>query len=375
MPRFARMLAEGMRERGHTVELWAPRARFFELPFEGALKKWLGYIDQYIVFPTEVRKRLKNYSANTLFVFTDHALGPWVPLVAHRNHVIHCHDFMAQQSALGRISENFTGWTGRRYQSLIHRGYSAGKNFISVSHKTRADLHQLLPTKPSSSEVVYNGLNKSLHFLDPTEARLHFGERTKLNLSSGYLLHVGGNQWYKNREGVIKVYEAWRTTNETKLPLLLIGEALSVELSELVDESKYKEDIHLLSGLSDEFVNMAYAGSSVFLFPSLAEGFGWPIAEAMACGGLVITTDEAPMTEVAGDAAFLVPRRPKGDSLTHKWALDVAHVINTILNLSSAERDTYVQLGLANAKRFESNPLLSQIENIYKEILQRTAAI
>ncbi|MVN77243.1 glycosyltransferase [Hymenobacter sp. HMF4947] len=368
MPRFARMLADGMQQRGHQVEMWAPQSRFFKLPVSGSLKKWLGYIDQYLLFPVEVRKRLKAHTSDSLFVFTDQALGPWVPLVADRPHVIHCHDFMAQHSALGKIPGNSTSWTGRHYQDMIRKGYSRGKNFISVSNKTRVDLQESLLSVPSHSEVVYNGLNSSLKFYEPSLARETFGKKIALELTSGYLLHVGGNQWYKNRKGVVQLYEAWRALSNSKLPLILIGEKLSPELTQLIAQSPFKADIHQFTGLSDEFVNFAYAGASVFLFPSLAEGFGWPIAEAMACGSLVITTNEAPMTEVAGGASFLIPRKPQDEVAAKAWAQEGAKVVDEVITLPDAERNKFVEAGLVNAYRFNSENILNQIEAIYKRV-------
>ena len=187
-----------------------PSPKFYNLPAPEIIKKWLGYIDQFIVFPRDVKKRLKNVSRNTLFVFTDHALGPWVPLVANRPHVIHCHDFLAQQSALGEIPENPTRKTGRNYQKMIHKGYSEGRNFISVSFNTKKMLHRFLTASPERSEVVYNGLNQSFTTLDPCKARDSVSRETGIELKNGYLLHVGGNQWYKNRIGVVEIYNAWR---------------------------------------------------------------------------------------------------------------------------------------------------------------------
>src|SRR5690348_5527580 len=81
MPRFTNMLQKGMQERGHTVEIWAPQPHFYQLKVPTSLKKWLGYIDQYILFPKQVKRRLKECPAETLFVFADQALGPWIPLV------------------------------------------------------------------------------------------------------------------------------------------------------------------------------------------------------------------------------------------------------------------------------------------------------
>jgi glycosyltransferase involved in cell wall biosynthesis len=369
MPRFAGMLVQGMTKRGHRATVWSPKRRFFNLPFPQILKKWLGYIDQYIVFPFEVRSRLKSCPDHTLFVFTDNALGPWVPLVASRPHVMHCHDFMAQESALGLIPENPTSWTGRLYQKLIFRGYCKSKNFISGSQNTKNILHRFLPAKPTRSELVLNGLNQSFEPIDPAQARALVGLETGLDLKSGYLLHVGGNQWYKNRVGLIEMYDAWRSSSTLNLPLLLIGLPPSPDVLNAYKKSPYKENIYFFTNARDNIVHIAYAGATVFLFPSKAEGFGWPVAEAMASGCPVITTNEAPMTEVAGDAAFFVPRRPYEASKTAAWAHEAGKVLGRVVELSPAERQEVIEAGLKNAKRFDTEKAINKIEMIYHDIL------
>lgn len=370
MPRFAAMLTNGMAMRGHTIEVWTAQPKFFKLPLPASFKKWLGYTDQYILFPREVKRKIKNCPPDTLFVLTDHALGMWVPLVADRPHVIHCHDFLAQRSALGEIPQNPTQWSGRQYQALICRGYREGKHFISSSKKTQEDLHRFLGT-PRHSEMVYNGLNQTFLKIDPAEARQFVGTKIGLDLSAGYLLHVGGNQWYKNRRGVIEIYESWREMSALKLPLLMIGPPPSKALFDRHAASKFKDNIHLLSGMDDEFVRSAYAGATVFLFPSLAEGFGWPIAEAMASGVPVVTTDEAPMSEVAGQAGFLIPARPFNDEEASRWALSAGKVIEKITQFNSTERQQAIQAGLGNSKRFDTKVALDRIEEIYQKIVKQ----
>lgn len=372
MPRFVRMLAMGMEQRGHDIEIWSPKPLFYRLPMSTRFRKWLGYIDQYIVFPLLVRNRLIRCSPETLFVLTDQALGPWVPLVSNRFHVIHCHDFLAQLSAIGEIAENPTSWTGCNYQAYIRRGYSTGKNFISVSNKTRADLHKLHQKRPVISEVVYNGLNRAFTPCVQTTSRAKLSEVVGVDLSHGYILHVGGNEWYKNRLGVIEIYNAWRqnnTQNRRLMPLLMVGHSPSTILLKAHSKSPYKEDIHWISGLGDDMVCAAYTGANMLLFPSLAEGFGWPIAEAMASGCLVITTDEAPMTEVAGEAGFYIPRRPYKIQSIDNWASEAAKVVEKILNLKPSERGNVIEKGVENASRFNTELALDHIEKIYLHVL------
>lgn len=371
MPRFAKMLADGMEKRGHVVEIWSPKPQFFNLAVPNAFKKWLGYVDQYLAFPKQIRKRLKAVESNTLFVLTDHALGPWLPLVLNFAHVVHCHDFIAQQSALGLIPENPTSWTGKQYQAFIRQGYSKGKNFISVSKKTQKDLHRFVDPSRINSEVVYNGLNQSFEAKDVIKSRIEIGNKTGIDLEKGYLLHIGGNQFYKNRTGVVEIYDEWRRVSKTSLPLLLIGETPDERLSRKINSSSYKTNIYSLNDIQDDLISSAYSGASVFLFPSIAEGFGWPIAEAMACGCPVITTNEAPMTEVAGDAAFLIPKQPENLSAIKDWAINAAGIVEKIITFSPAELKKAVDTGLQNAMRFNTKKTLDQIEKIYLNILQK----
>lgn len=370
MPRFAAMLSDGMVAKGHKVEVLTAKPVFYKLPLPKGIRKWMGYIDQYLIFPFKLRRKIKETDANTLYVLTDNALGPWVPLVAKKAHVVHCHDFLAQQSALNKFPENKTGWTGRQYQAFIRRGYKRAQNFISVSKKTQGDLHQFLKYVPKVSEVVYNGLNQSFNVQDVELCKEVLKNYTGIDLSAGYILHVGGNQWYKNRLGVIKIYDAWRKYSKLNLPLVMMGQSPSLSISEAFNLSDYKNDIYLLTGVNDDLIRTAYSGATVLLFPSIAEGFGWPIVEAMASGSVVITTSAAPMTEVAGDAAYLVPVMPHDKKRQDTWAEEAAKVLDDVVNLSVEKRAETIVRGLRNAGRFNKTVALDAIESIYITIIE-----
>jgi glycosyltransferase involved in cell wall biosynthesis len=371
MPRYAKMLAEGMQQKGHEVVMWEPKPFFYKLPFKG-MKKWLGYIDQYIVFPLQVKMKLPSVSKDTIFVFSDQALGPWVPLVSKQPHVVHCHDFLALYSALGKVPENPTAKTGKIYQNFIRKGFSKGKHFISISKKTQDDLHDLYTGTMLSSVVCYNGLNRTFEVLDPLVARTTLGAFLKMELSKGYILHVGGNQFYKNRKGVIEIYSAWRANSSFSLPLLMVGAKPTDKLQEAYEKSLYKADIHFVLGLGDDYINAAYSGATCLLFPSLDEGFGWPLAEAMASGCPVITTQKAPMTEVVGSANFfLIDRRPFEEVLVDQWANEASNQITKIVNLSIEERLECIKVGLESTKRFSTPSFLNEIEEYYLCLLAK----
>ncbi|MFT7404841.1 hypothetical protein [Zhongshania sp.] len=93
MPLFVKMIFDGMAELGHQVVTWSPKPILYRLPVPRVLKRWLGYIDQYITFPFQISWRLRKVHTSTMFVFSDQAVAPWVPLVKDRRYAIHCHGF------------------------------------------------------------------------------------------------------------------------------------------------------------------------------------------------------------------------------------------------------------------------------------------
>ncbi|WP_281337164.1 glycosyltransferase family 4 protein [Flavobacterium eburneipallidum] len=372
MPRFAQMIMAGMQKKGHEITVWSPKAVFFKLAFrKPILEKWLGYVDQYIIFPIAVKFRLLTNDKATLFVFTDNALGPWVPLVKKRFHVVHCHDFLAQQSAFGLLPENKTGISGKYYQKFIRCGYRKAENFISISKKTQTDLHHFLINAPKTSQVVYNGLNQNFEpAVETVVLREILSKKFNVDLSKGYILHVGGNAFYKNKFGVLEIYDQWAKEFEAKVPLILVGEPPTGEMVVFKEKSKVSKSIFFITNIGDSDLKQFYQGATVMLFPSLYEGFGWPIVEAMASGSLVITTNEDPMKEVAGDAGFYVPKKPNNHEVVLNWKTSAAKELEKVINLTPEERDNAIKKSILRSRKFSSQGFVDAIETIYSQILQ-----
>ncbi|WP_196991167.1 glycosyltransferase family 4 protein [Panacibacter microcysteis] len=367
MPRYAQMLTEGMQGRGHKVTTLLPQPVFSKITLFNSLRKWFGYIDQYLLFPRQVKKFVKGCDDNTLFIFTDHALGMWMPLVKNRLMVVHCHDFLAQRSALGEIPENPVSSSGKKYQALIRKGFSSAKHFITVSENTKRDLYKF-PVKPYTVEVIYNALNRRF---TPAKDLSSLNDKVGKDLSGGYILHVGGNQWYKNRKGAIEIYTQWRAQSRHNLPLLLIGARPDESLLKVYEASSFKQDIYLLTGIDDTLLNTAYSGATLLLYPSIAEGFGWPIAEAMACGCPVVTTASAPMSEVGGEAAFYIPKKASGaEKETIAWSMECAEAVEQVVGLTLEQRRKAINAGFENVKRFDQQKMLDLTEAFYYKALR-----
>jgi len=218
MPRFAGMLGEGLRARGHEVQVWAPQPHWQHRLSGTRLAKWAGYVDQYLRFPRWVRAQLARQEPDTLYVLADQALGPWVPLLAGRPLVVHVHDLLALRSALGEVPENPTRPSGRVYQRYIRAGFAQARHFICISQRTRDDLLRVGGVQPLSCEVVHNGLHRAWQALPADEARRRLRTAGLPVPPSGMLLHVSGGQWYKNVAGVLRLYAEHALRRAAPLP-------------------------------------------------------------------------------------------------------------------------------------------------------------
>jgi glycosyltransferase involved in cell wall biosynthesis len=225
--------------------------------------------------------------------------------------------------------------------------------------------------------VVYNGLNYPYRRQSPEEG-LATLRRTGLDADDGFLLHVGGGQWYKNTAGVIQIYSQYAARRvSASLPVLalwIVGPPPSPAVQALINDLPSDAQVRFLRRLDHATLEAMYSHASAFLFPSLAEGFGWPIAEALACGCPVITTGEAPMNEVGGPHASYLPRYP-GPSGARDWAEAGAGVLCSVLDRSPAERDDAAQSGMAWVRRFDPDAAVSSYLTIYERVLRSSLAV
>lgn len=172
----------------------------------------------------------------------------------------------------------------------------AAKRLMADSHATAQDLQRFYNTSPGKITVVYPGRDERLARVDPAPVRAKYG------LPETYLLHVGTLQPRKN---LVRLIEAvTRSGQPSAVSLVLAGRAgwLSASITTLAQE----RGVRVLEYVPEEDLAGLYSGATAFVFPSLYEGFGFPVLEAMACGTPVICSNTSSLPEVAGEAALLV---------------------------------------------------------------------
>jgi glycosyltransferase involved in cell wall biosynthesis len=370
MRSYADQIASSLRSRGHQVfQITAPVVFGKLLPKGHPIAKWLGYLDQFVLFPPLLAFRAHSLPRGSLCVLTDQALGPWFPWLSGRPHLIHCHDLLAFQAALGLQPFCQLNRSGRIYQWWIHRGFRRGRCFLSVSKATQAALEPCLAQSPLLSEVLYNACSARFLVIPKEQAIQILAAKLPEIGNKPFLFHIGRN-WYKNRLGVLAIWEQMHLLG-APIHLVLVG-SLDAPMQAWMSQRKHLAPwLHMLQNASDRLVVALYNSASALVFPSHAEGFGWPILEALACSCPVVTTNVAPMNEVGGPAADYIPPAPSSPELMESWALQAAQHVVMVLARTPKEQERVRQLGLGQVKYFQ----LSTWEDLLESHYQRALAL
>jgi glycosyltransferase involved in cell wall biosynthesis len=355
MQRFASMMLSGLREAGVDVELIAPQPVFGRLKKSGAgLGKWLGYIDKFLLFPIALRRKL---ACASIVHICDHSNGFYTRHLQDVPHIVTCHDLLAVRSARGEVPENPTRWSGRKLQAMIASGLQRAQHIVCISEATQADVLRLIKLPPARVSVIHNGLNYPYSPMPETEARPRVTPLLS-GKSAPFILHVGGNQWYKNRPGVLRIYAHTVEIYPGAPELVMAGKSFTPEMREFIEAKNLTRRVHALEGCSNEDLRALYSTAEALLFPSLAEGQGWPVIEAQACRCPVLCGNREPFPEITrGSAALHDPTDETG----------CAQALKRLLT-QPAERASLVERGWENARRFAPSAMIAQYLEHYRQI-------
>lgn len=178
---------------------------------------------------------------------------------------------------------------------------------ITVSNNTKNDIIDEYKIEAKKIKVIYSGIDAKYKKI--TNEVLLNNIQIKYCLPKKYIFYLGNIEPRKNIESLIIAYEKLKRKNEFKDLYLVIAGGVGWKTRKIINiwkKSIYKNDIIFLGYIDDFDKPSLYSLSSVFIYPSFYEGFGFPIIEAMSCETPVITSNVSSMSEIVGTAAICV---------------------------------------------------------------------
>jgi glycosyltransferase involved in cell wall biosynthesis len=229
---------------------------------------------------------------------------------------------------------------------------------ITDSEATKRDVVELLNAPADKVRVVPLGVSPAIRRVD-AQAAARFREERQL--PQDYVLYVGARKRHKNLELLLRAWAAMRAAERP--PLVLSGPAWTISdaLAALAQTLGVAGCVRFAGDLHDERqLSCLYSGASLLVQPSLAEGFGLPPLEAMACGVPVLSSDAGSLPEVLGDAAELLPPRDP-----EAWAAAVLRLLS-----DGAKRAALAERGSRRAAGFTWERTAAMTRAIYEQAVQ-----
>ncbi len=183
---------------------------------------------------------------------------------------------------------------------------------------------------------------------------------TRLGINFPYILYVGSTDARKNLPRLFEAFAMLHTDSPGR-KLVIVGarDWRSDRITRTIEHLQLREAVHFIGLVQEEDLPALYCGADLFVFPSLLEGFGLPVIEAMACGTPVVTSTSSSLPEVAGEAAILVdPYDPAAIAAAMRRVLD-----------NRALADDLRARGLARARQFSWEQTAHAMTVVYGKIL------
>ncbi|MDQ7798804.1 MAG: glycosyltransferase family 1 protein [Candidatus Edwardsbacteria bacterium] len=238
------------------------------------------------------------------------------------------------------------------WRRILYSGLKKADHIISISQATKDDLVRIYRIDPDKITPVMLGVSPEYHPRDKAECR----HRLDLSVKDKIILHVGTPAPRKNFITVLKAFDQM-VKDRQDLILLKVGR-ISKSDQAYVSSNDLSARVLVRDDIPGEDLPLYYAASDILAFPSLYEGFGLPVLEAMASGCPVITSNTTSLPEVAGDAGLLI------DPIDH-----VALRNKMVEVLESGQlSEELTQKGLSRAQRFSWGKTAENTLAVYKKV-------
>jgi len=245
-----------------------------------------------------------------------------------------------------------------RLNKLIVRGLEHARHILCVSENVRDLTAEKFGIPLEKMSVVYNGISPVFRPVPPAEARAALAQRH--GIDGPYLLYAGNLQARKNIIRLLEAYALFRREVTDAPQLVLVGRRTrrSEGIDEALDRLRLRDHVRELGHLPNEDLPLIYSGAEQFVFPSLWEGFGIPVVEAMACGTPVVTSNLSSLPEVCGGAAVLV------DPYSVE---DIAAGMHRLFTDAGLQQDLHTR-GLARAAQFTWERTARETLAVYRRL-------
>ncbi|NOU66736.1 glycosyltransferase [Paenibacillus sp. LMG 31461] len=247
------------------------------------------------------------------------------------------------------------------FDRYIRSSIKTVDHVIAISQATKNDIMEFFNVEDEKISVIYPGIDPIFEkVISNTGQDTAILNKYKINMP--YILSVCTIEPRKNLSRTLAAYELVRKRTKEKMALVLVG-GLGWDYQKLLQELQqfeFKEDIIMTGFAPDEELPALYRNAEVFVYPSLFEGFGLPILEAMACGVPVVTSFNSSLPEVGGDAVvYCNPYE----------AESIAEAIISVV-LSPTKRQELIALGHSRAKLFTYKDAATRTHELFQSILQ-----
>ncbi|MEM6396001.1 MAG: glycosyltransferase family 1 protein [Bacteroidota bacterium] len=197
----------------------------------------------------------------------------------------------------------FHRWHSQFLQKTFLKGILKRTHLVLTnSHNTQRDVERVYPFIAGKTAMIHLGLSEQFK---PVETKVF---QKRLGLERPYFLFVGTIEPRKNLGLLLDAYDQFREAHTSPVDLVIVGQKgwKSEAFYEQLAQHPYRADIHLPGFLHFEQLLEAYSHSLALIYPSIYEGFGFPVLEALACGTNVICSDNSSLPEVGGELAYYI---------------------------------------------------------------------